>query len=339
MQKQIIKLVCLAICFLVMPCLVQAASFSDMDEGHYAYEAVEFLYKEKIIKGYSDLDNPSAKPFFKPDKLVNRVEALKMAMEASKIIVPELGADESDIMFSDLEKGAWYMKYIKLAKGMSVINGNPDGTYLPNNQVNKVEFLKMLLLSNKISLVNFSNYAELPYSDVKNVWYFPYLFYAISYSLVYPNGEGYMQPGSLLKRAEVAEIVYRYLLIVQGGEVQSLLSKMESLVIQSLEYVVDNQYNMADMKANEALVLAEKAFDKNSSQTIVSAAFKIANANKKITEAFVYYKDEKFEQAISSAKKAKELAANARSIDYSVNPLVEIIIERADSVVVLSQAG
>ena len=175
--------------------------FSDVDSNHENYEAIKTLKLGGIIGGYPDGS-------FKPNRKVARVEALKMIFEAVEL---EAEAGVVDLPFSDVTNDQWYSSYVAIAYNTQIVNGYPDGTFRPATNVSRVEFLKMLI--NALEIDVDPMVIENPYEDVnKFEWYAPYVQWAKSKNLL-PVEDDRLDPGGQISRAEVAEIVYRVLVL------------------------------------------------------------------------------------------------------------------------------
>jgi hypothetical protein len=172
--------------------------FGDVDKNNPHYDAIKYLEEYNIIGGYSD-------GTFKPEKTVNRVEALKMLMLAFNVEVPLSGTGQ--LPFSDTDNGAWYSSTLATAVNKAIVKGYDDGTFKPGNTVNKAEYLKMLFLTGGIQPG-----ADLdgnPYSDVpKNTWYAPFAYLTNKQNLLdVPNNR--LQADKGMTRGDVAETIYR----------------------------------------------------------------------------------------------------------------------------------
>ncbi len=110
------------------------ASFSDVESGFHQEASINWLQQNGVVQGYSD-------GTFQPDKPVNRAEFLKM-------LYGTMGMDIFDssvkLPFSDVPKYEWYTKYVKQAYKDGVINGYPDGTFKPENEIDVLEALKIV---------------------------------------------------------------------------------------------------------------------------------------------------------------------------------------------------
>ncbi len=146
-------------------------------------DSITTLKQQNIISGYSDGS-------FKPDNTINRAELLKIIIGAKYPVIDNLF---SRSCFKDIPSDQWYTKYVCFAKGKNIIEGYPDGTFKPDQSVNYVEALKMLL----------ETYGLVPQKTTP--WYQGYVDLATSKSI-------FMQSIGLdnsLKRGEMAELMVR----------------------------------------------------------------------------------------------------------------------------------
>jgi len=116
---------------------IAQAEFSDVTESTTYHEAIEYLNAEGIINGYPD-------GTFKPNNTLNRAELLKILIEAT--IEEEVSADTYKNCFPDVQV-EWFAIYVCYAKEQGIVNGYPDGTFRPADEVNFVEALKMMMKS------------------------------------------------------------------------------------------------------------------------------------------------------------------------------------------------
>lgn len=180
-----------------------AASFPDVVEDHYNYEAVEYLAGKKVVNGYPN-------GTFGPENLVNRAEAMKMITLAIKISV----SGEFEILFPDVKKEDWFFSYVMAAKKSGIIKGYADGKFKPQNPVTLAEALKMLIESVDVELPKVTKDI---FVDVKeDDWFAPYMLYAKTNNLIFADARGGVQPNQSLNRAAFAEIVYRMMIVIEN---------------------------------------------------------------------------------------------------------------------------
>ena len=177
---------------------VFASTFSDVPYSHPYSTSISFLESDKIIEGYND-------GTFKPDSPINRAEFLKIALEATKV---ELD-NTTPTGFKDVDETSWYAPYLRKAKSQGWIQGYPDGTFKPRQEINKVEALKML---GEIQQWDRLTMAEVPESSFKDTyrfsWYSPYVYFAKENNLLFEETD-YLYPDQKISRGYMAELVYR----------------------------------------------------------------------------------------------------------------------------------
>ncbi|MBI4127094.1 S-layer homology domain-containing protein [Candidatus Peregrinibacteria bacterium] len=177
--------------------------FTDVPYLHENYDAVSSLTDWGIFQGYSDGS-------FQPDRQINRAELLKILV-AGQGIEPDAAVYKN--CFSDV-KTAWYAKYVCYAKSKGWISGYADGTFRPSNTVNKVEALKMLLRTYGEKLTEGVKVNYLPYTDVStSAWYAIYLWKAGKLAILEEAPNTRFYPSQYRTRAEMAEELYRYLVV------------------------------------------------------------------------------------------------------------------------------
>jgi len=187
--------------FFTQKIFAETPNFSDVSINNKYFPAINNLYRRWIIWGYEDWS-------FKPEKSLNRVEALKILLLSAWISIPD---DIWNVLaFKDTSKDAWYFKYIAAAQSLWIVNWYSDWTFKPSNTVNLAESLKMLLESNAIKYDK--NPSESPYFDVpKNSWFSWYFDYAKKNNLLDLPKNWKINPWKNINRAEFSEIIYRFL--------------------------------------------------------------------------------------------------------------------------------
>lgn len=162
--------------------------------GHMYEEMIEFLQDEEIVSGYPDGS-------FKPDDPVNRVEYLKVVLESA---YDEIPAVSDNCGFDDVEAGAWYTKYICKGVEEGIVNGYPDGTFRPTDQVSFVEAAKISALGYDYELPEFSG---------DDPWYMPYVSFASDGLLIPPDVDDLDKK---LSRGQMSEFLGRAKKYVDG---------------------------------------------------------------------------------------------------------------------------
>lgn len=104
-------------------------SFSDVAKGKWYNRAISTLANAGIIKG-----DPAGT--YRPGDPITRAEM-------AAIIARFGDFKEGGKTFNDIS-GHWAQKYIELAASNGWINGNPDGTFKPNNKITRAETVAMI---------------------------------------------------------------------------------------------------------------------------------------------------------------------------------------------------
>ena len=104
-------------------------------ENHWIYPYLKSARFENIIQGYGDNT-------FRPDKEINRAEAVKILLEALKV---DLAVDTPAI-YNDIDRDAWYMDYLNFATAKGIVNGYGDGTFRPGSNMSRAEAVKIVYM-------------------------------------------------------------------------------------------------------------------------------------------------------------------------------------------------
>lgn len=176
-----------------------ASSFSDVNDSYKYKNAVDYLFDEGVVSG-----NPDGT--FRPYNSLNRAELTKIVIESL-----DIQTDSSVSCFPDVASGEWYTKYVCKAKELGWVQGYPDGTFKPANEINRAEAMKIIAEASDWDVEAPSSD---PYPDVpKDEWFASYVSYALN------NGfspfSGSYDPAKAINRGEFSEIYYRIL----SGEV------------------------------------------------------------------------------------------------------------------------
>lgn len=172
---------------------VQTTTSPFTDVGNYTKykDAVLYLNSIGVVNGYPDGS-------FKPGDLINRAEFSKILIGA-KFGIP---TQENDYQcFPDVLAGQWYTGYVCKAKTEGIIDGYPDGSFKPDQNINYVEALKI------VSEAYFDN---IPINPDGGDWYQKYWQFAKDkgFFLSEWTGSGYM-PSTLITREQMSEMIYQ----------------------------------------------------------------------------------------------------------------------------------
>ncbi len=195
--------------------------FPDLTVGNEYYVGVKYLKELGLIQGYPD-------GLFRPKQHINRAEALKIlggainfnqfSMTERPIASIEASPDTSlseTCPFPDLNSAAWYFEQVCSAYANKVIEGYPDGTFKPEQTINKVEALKITILQAGISLD--TDYTD-NFDDISpNDWFWDYARIANEKSFIVEDRSGDLKPDEDLSRGDFAMLVYRTMKSIKNG--------------------------------------------------------------------------------------------------------------------------
>ena len=107
--------------------------------------------------------------------------------------------------FSDLDQAPWAREYIYALQQENIINGE-NGVFRPNDAILREEFIKMLILTLDIQIVN----GEESFSDVeKDAWYQPYISTAKACGISKGKEDGTFGVGEKITRQDLVAMAYR----------------------------------------------------------------------------------------------------------------------------------
>ena len=107
-------------------------SFGDIT-GHWAKNDIELLANKLIVNGATDSE-------FQPERSITRAEFAALIVRALG-----LNASATGSSFKDVEAGAWYAGVVNAAAKAGLINGYEDGTFRPNNEINREELAALIV--------------------------------------------------------------------------------------------------------------------------------------------------------------------------------------------------
>lgn len=179
--------------------------FSDVSFMDDHYDAIAALTDMGVFTGY-------ANGSFKPENTINRAELLKILVEGREID-PSVSTYKN--CFTDVGT-EWYAKYVCYAEAQGWVQGYSDGSFRPGNAVNKVEALKILFQVYEAGVDDGKASAALSYSDLSRwEWYAAYVEQASALGILEEDSGTDFNPGASRTRGEMAEELYRYL-VVEG---------------------------------------------------------------------------------------------------------------------------
>ncbi len=219
----------------------EVSPFSDVESTDTNFAAIDYLTNEEVFSGYED-------GTFLPENTVNRAELLKILVEA-KYGTPDETTYQN--CFTDVGTD-WYAKYVCYAEEQGWVEGYLDGSFKPADPVNKVEALKMLLLSQGVDLETDYRYV---YDDVNEEdWFMSYVVTAQSMGILEEDGQ-YFSPDADRDRKGIAENLYRLLLNLEIDNFSDLMSELACL------YYEDTSRPYSDVEDEVMTMLSDHGYE------------------------------------------------------------------------------
>jgi len=302
--------------------------FSDVLRTHDSYVSLTYLNEIGVLGGYAD-------GTFKPENPINRAEVLKVILQGAKVTVPET---VTDAVFPDVAKDAWFAKFVLQAKTMGIVTGNAkDGTFTPARQVNKAEYLKMLLVANGIKSEALTVTENVALDVLKDAWFAPYMSYALKAGIITKDAKGNLNPTQLLTRAQVADMMYLLILIKDSKDTQFLLHRAEAELAQIEVYIAANKVANAKRASELAVDLTQQAYKNMPENNVVVGAAKLARAYDMLVDSFILGIQKKNTEAADMANQAIKKAGEAWTANNATQPIAKHIKDRAREI--LAQVG
>lgn len=162
-------------------------------------DILQYLVQHNIVSGY--LDNT-----FRPQNPINRAEFTKIIVgavhEAAEINACPLLSSVSP--FPDVSADDWFMPYTCSARRFKIMDGYPDGTFRPAQNINVAEASK--IVAGAFGLTSTETPWPANRSPEGEGWYQPYMDALNTLGALPASAQ---DPAHLLTRGEMAEIVYR----------------------------------------------------------------------------------------------------------------------------------
>jgi hypothetical protein len=182
----------------------EGTKFTDV-ENHWAKNNIEDLAAKMIVRGTGDNE-------FSPEKAVSRAEFATMLTRALGV-VQEDSSQQSE--FKDVNAENMYRKAITAASTSGLVKGYADGTFRPNDTINREEMTAMAVRA--LEWVNGNQTADPSqlsgFADQNKVddWAKQSLAIAVDHGLIKGETPSSIAPRSTVTRAEAAVVIDRLL--------------------------------------------------------------------------------------------------------------------------------
>ncbi len=173
-------------------------AFSDMENAGWAKDAVEYLHKKGIVHG-------TGENTFSPNEYVTREQFTKMMVEFAGM------SNEAEIAFEDVENGAWYCKYIKIAYANGLVSGVSEKHFGTGNSMTREDaavIIKRCMDTLSITAEDKRDDAEIfDYDDISD-YAKESVRYLYKKGIISGVAEGVFAPKATVTRAQTAKMIY-----------------------------------------------------------------------------------------------------------------------------------
>lgn len=111
---------------------ISLSMFNDIPENYWLYKELYEMKEMEIISG--DADNN-----FNPDNPIKREEFAKIVCNAFN-----LKMQDTNVEFTDVDSGAWYENYVKIAAANGIVNGYEDGSFGVGQNITRQDICVMV---------------------------------------------------------------------------------------------------------------------------------------------------------------------------------------------------
>ena len=112
-----------------------------------------------------------------------------------------------------------YNSAISYLKDNEIVEGYDDGTFRPDNKINRAEFMKIIITAKYSQDYIDTNSKNSCFTDVKTQWFAPYICIAKNKNIVSGYSSGYFRPSQDISFVEAAKILSEVygLEVIKGG--------------------------------------------------------------------------------------------------------------------------
>lgn len=175
-------------------------------------EAIEFVKNQSIFTG-------TLEGALEPERPIKRSEVAKVIALAYPLTEELIDSNtEGEEVFNDINTSDWHFDFVRRAKASGRIKGYPDGSFKPEQTINKVELLKLILTSANVDTskvdIGKSKYEDIAASE-ENEWFLPFTNFVFENALMDTKG-GKFNPSEPMTRLDVIRMIYKIKLLKQG---------------------------------------------------------------------------------------------------------------------------
>lgn len=208
-------------------------------KGHWAEASIQEFVDMGITRGYPD-------GTFRPDAPISRAEFLALVARAF-----DLKVGPEDTPFPDVTPQDWFRPEVSAAKAAGIVGGYPDGRFMPQKPVTRVEIVAMVIRAAQNSLLETKEARSFPDVD-PNSWMAEPVTRGVKTGIVSGYDDGRFYPEKGASRAEAVAILIRVLNELKA-EASSPPEALLSQTVMAFENAGIEEMNRADYSLAKSL--------------------------------------------------------------------------------------
>lgn len=184
--------------------------------------------------------------------------------ENSKLPVPV-----ETVTFSDLGDASWAKTAILSLNEKGILKGDGKGNFLPNNNITRAEFVKILVEAFELKTENTDT--KKAFGDVSEKdWYYSYVNAALDYGIINGKSDTYFGAKDNISRQDMSALIYRVLtrfnkikpvetVTKKYSDFASISEYAKNSVLMLSEYGIINGFSDGSFRPSENATRAEAA--------------------------------------------------------------------------------
>lgn len=186
-------------------------------------------------------------------------------------LMPSEGVVSAAVAFSDIN-GHWAQRAVTYLSNKHIISGRGDGTFDPEGQVTRAEYVKMIVEAYGL----YDSRATAEFTDISTSdWYYGYVASMVKRGYILGDDTGAFNPNALISRQDMAVILYRTL---QGNNLVPALNTLEKLFADFDDVSAYAQNSVTYLSNMKLINGSDGMFRPHDSSTRAEAAQIIFNA-------------------------------------------------------------
>lgn len=176
--------------------------FTDVKETEWYYEAVKYVYKNKIIQGLTETT-------FGPDVTLTRAQFATILYRVNGEPVIEYSAK-----FPDIVDGQWYTDGVLWANSIGVVSGYANGLFGPDDSITREQMAVMMYRYAKYKEYDISKTADISsFADASEVSSYAQdaFKWAVGSEIISGKAGNMLEPQGEATRVECAAIMMRFM--------------------------------------------------------------------------------------------------------------------------------